>query len=139
VAQPRDADSFTLPTEPIRSDRLQPLLDPPPCDLNVLPVNVAAGELPPKAERAAETPPGGLNPEGSGAEMAKECFVKFGAGRYWVSTKTGTHPSKEFPTRAAVKGWLVENGVSPTVAEGYLLRADAGRAARVRLSKGFIL
>jgi hypothetical protein len=37
-----------------------------------------------------------------------------------------------------VKGWLVENGVSPTVAEGYLLRADGGRAARVRLTKGFI-
>jgi hypothetical protein len=70
--------------------------------------------------------------------MAKECFVKFGVGQYWVSTKTGTHPSKEFPTREAVKGWLVENGVLPTVAEGYLLRADGGRVARVRLTKGFI-
>ena len=70
--------------------------------------------------------------------MAKECFVKFGVGQYWVSTKTGTHPSKEFPTRAAVKGWLVENGVLQTVAEGYLLRADGGRTARVRLTNRFL-
>lgn len=70
--------------------------------------------------------------------MAKECYVRFGAGQYWVSTKTGTHASKEFPTRAAVKRWLIENGVLPTVAEGYLLRADGGRTARVRLTKDFI-
>jgi hypothetical protein len=65
--------------------------------------------------------PGGLNSVEGGAEMAKECFVKFGAGQYSVSTKTGTHLSKEFPTREAVKAWLVENRVLPAVAEGYLL------------------
>jgi hypothetical protein len=68
--------------------------------------------------------------------MAKEYYLKFAAARYRMTgTQPGTHAQKEFETRREVKDWLVERGVLPTVAEDYLVKADAGRAVRVLLQK----
>jgi hypothetical protein len=71
-------------------------------------------------------------------QMAKEFYLKFSAARYWMTaTQTGKHAQKEFETRSEVKEWLIERGVVLTVAEDYLVKADAGRAVRVLLKKHF--
>ena len=69
--------------------------------------------------------------------MSEIRFVKFRAGRYWVTlTETAEHPYKVFQDRHEAKVWLIEHGVLKPAAEDCLLEASTGISTRVLLSPG---
>jgi hypothetical protein len=74
--------------------------------------------------------------EGAEGTMTKERFLKYVAGRYWMTlNETAQHPYKVFKDRHEVKLWLVDHGVLKSVAENCLLEADEGIASRVTVNQ----
>jgi hypothetical protein len=75
-----------------------------------------------------------MNTSGGGKHMTKERFLRYVAGRYWMTlNETAQHPYKVFKDRYEVKVWLVDHGVLKSVAEKCLLEADEGISSRVEL------